>query len=169
MPLLRRPKGPFQIGNDVRSFEGTRYIPQLRMGLGVEAAGLAAVNCPGEDLESMQKALEDMKGAVAEHQLDLLVEADLRFHRIICIASTNPHFVALFDFLGLHLKYAITQTRRSSSEKPPHLANTQRGHEMIFFAINTRNAEAARAAARLHVLNTPSGSRSTPTTYAAPR
>ena len=113
MPLLRRPKGPFQIGNDVRSFEGTRYIPQLRMGLGVEAAGLAAVNCPGEDLESMQKALEDMKGAVAEHQLDLLVEADLRFHRIICIASTNPHFVALFDFLGLHLKYAITQTRRS--------------------------------------------------------
>ena len=75
------------------------------------AAGLAAVNCRDEGLETMQKALEDMKAAVAEYHLDRLVEADLRFHRIICVASTNPHFVSLFDFLGPHL-IAITQTRR---------------------------------------------------------
>ena len=133
------------------------------MGLEVEAAGLAAVNCRGEDLETMQKAHEDMKDAVGEHQLDRLVEADLRFHGIICVALDQSTLRRV-----VRLPRAAPQIRDhpdapASSEKPPHRANAQREHEMIFFAINTRNAEAARAAARLHVLNTLSGSRPTPT------
>ena len=112
------------------------------------------------------QTLEDMKAAVAEYHRDWLIEADLRFHRIICVASTNPDFVSLFDFLGPHPSRRRTGTRRRS---PRGLADAQREQEMIFFAINTRNAEAAHAAAPSTPSIRWSGSQPTPTTYAARR
>jgi GntR family transcriptional regulator, transcriptional repressor for pyruvate dehydrogenase complex len=145
----------FQISNEgSKKIQGTRHILELRMGLEVEAAGLAAVNRRPSHLEDMTKALENMRDATDEMAIDRLVLADLRFHRAICIASSNPHFVAFFDFLEPHLHYAITQTRLRSSKRPQRLDDAQREHEMIYFSIERRNAEAARAAARQHVSNT---------------
>jgi GntR family transcriptional repressor for pyruvate dehydrogenase complex len=145
----------FQISNEgADNVEGTRHIIELRMGLEVEAAGLAALNRQSKHLADMNKALEEMRAATADMAIDRLVAADLRFHRAICVASSNPHFVAFFDFLEPHLDYAITQTRLRSSRRPPRLDDAQREHEMIYLSIAHSNPEAARAAARLHVSNT---------------
>jgi GntR family transcriptional repressor for pyruvate dehydrogenase complex len=124
------------------------------MGLEVEAAGLAASHRLAEHLAEMTRALAEMQGASDDMQISRLVTADLSFHRAICIASTNPHFVAFFNFLEPHLKYAITQTRIRSSKRPQRLDDAQREHEMMYVAIERQNPEAARAAARQHVSNT---------------
>jgi DNA-binding FadR family transcriptional regulator len=145
----------FQIPNDgAKKVEGTRHILELRMGLEVEAAGLAAIHRQPGHLVAMTKALSDMRAAREDMKIDQLVAADLAFHRAICIASTNPHFVTFFDFLEPHLNYAITQTRLRSSKRPERLDDAQREHEMIYMSIERQNAEAARAAARQHVTNT---------------
>jgi GntR family transcriptional repressor for pyruvate dehydrogenase complex len=148
------PQG-FQIPNEAaKKVEGTRHILELRMGLEVEAAGLAAVHRRPEHLEELTKALAEMRAARESMEVKRLVAADLGFHRAICVASTNPHFVAFFDFLEPHLKYAIVQTRLRSLQRPQRLDDAQSEHEMIYRSIERRNAEAARAAARQHVSNT---------------
>lgn len=145
------PQG-FQIPNDgAKKIEGTRHILELRMGLEVEAAGLAAVHRRPEHLEDMSQALSDMRAAGENMEVKRLVAADLRFHRAICIASANPHFVAFFDFLEPHLKYAITQTRLRSLQRPQRLEDAQTEHEKIYRAIHRGNPQTARAAAREHV------------------
>jgi GntR family transcriptional repressor for pyruvate dehydrogenase complex len=145
----------FQISNEgAKKGDATRHIIELRMGLEVEAAGLAALNRKTTHLADMKRALAKMRAATAAVAIDPLVAADLRFHRAICIASSNPHFVAFFDFLEPHLDYAITQSRLRSSKRPPRLDDAQREHEMIYLSIANSNAEGARAAARQHVSNT---------------
>ena len=131
-----------------------RHILELRMGIEVEAAGLAASNGKEADLAALRKELQEMVDAVERHDIDQLVRADLRFHRQICLASTNNYFVSFFDFLEPHLREATHQTRQRSSRTSSRLADAQREHEMIYYAISKRNPEAARAAARLHILNT---------------
>jgi GntR family transcriptional repressor for pyruvate dehydrogenase complex len=145
----------FQIPNeDAKNVEGTRHILELRIGLEVEAAGLAAANRQDHHLADMMAALNDMQAATVEKAIDPLVAADLRFHRAICVASTNPHFVRFFDFLEPHLRYAITQTRLRSSKLPQRLKDAQAEHQRIYFSIDRCDPEDARAAARQHVSNT---------------
>jgi GntR family transcriptional repressor for pyruvate dehydrogenase complex len=145
----------FQIHNeDAKKVEGTRHILELRIGLEVEAAGLAAINRQDNDLAAMKAALIGMKTATVEKAIDRLVAEDLRFHRAISVASANPHFVRFFDFLEPHLNYAITQTRLRSSKHPQRLDDAQHEHEMIYISIDQRDPEAARSAARVHVSNT---------------
>jgi len=145
----------FQISSEsAKRVEGTRHILELRVGLEVEAAGLAASHRSKHDLADMNAALKEMRLAVQEMSIEKLVEGDLHFHRAICVASANPHFVAFFDFLEPHLRYAIKQTRVRSSQRPQRLDDAQREHEMIHMSIEELNPEAARAAARQHVSNT---------------
>lgn len=145
----------FQISREAaKKVQGTQQILELRIGLEVEAAGLAAIHRWPAHLDDLKGVLAEMRSARENMQIDRLVSADLAFHRAICVASGNPHFVAFFDFLEPHLKHAITQTRLRSSKRPQRLDDAQREHEMIFLSIERQNPEAARAAARQHVSNT---------------
>jgi GntR family transcriptional repressor for pyruvate dehydrogenase complex len=145
----------FQISSEgSKKAEGTRHILQLRMGLEVEASGLAAINRNHKHLSDMTIALKDMRVATKEMILEHLVAADLRFHRTICVASGNPYFVAFFDFLEPHLNYAIMQTRLRSAKRPQRLYDAQREHEIIHSSIESGDANAARSSARKHVSNT---------------
>jgi len=145
----------FQIANvGASDLQGIRPILELRMGLEVEAASLAAGRRQVRHLAEMRKALKAMEVSAATGSFDSGAEADLRFHRAICVATKNPHFVAFFDYLRQYLQEAITLARRRSATSPRRAGNAQAEHIAIFDAIEKQDAEAARVAARRHVMNT---------------
>lgn len=138
-----------------RTHDGIRHVLELRMGMEVEAAGLAANGRTRQQLAEMRGCLAEMRAATDALDLDRLIAADLQFHRTVCVASRNPLFVSLFNFLEPHLSHAIAQTRvRSSRHGRKRLEDAQDEHKRIFAAIERGDTPAARAAARRHIANT---------------
>ena len=134
--------------------EGIVKVTELRMGLEVEAAGLAAVRRQLKHLREMQNALNALSKAVTEGSVTRGVDADLRFHRAICDATDNAHYSAFFTFLAPFLKAALTVTRRNSMQRPSRIADVEAEHHAIYAAIHSGQINAARDAAREHVVNT---------------
>lgn len=141
-------------GESADDLESIAKVTELRMGLEVEAAGLAAVRRQPKHLREMQRAVDALGNAVADGSINRGVEADLRFHRAVCEATQNEHFVAFFAFLAPFLKASLTVTRRNSMQRPNRIKKVEAEHEAIYAAIRAGRADAARGAAREHVANT---------------
>lgn len=126
---------------------------ELRIGIETEAAALAAIRCEDHHLRAMRAALDDFERAVAAGQD--AVDADLRFHRGIAVATGNPHFAGLMNTLG----DGIIPRARLGAEVPgdpdrvAYLRRVNTEHESIFDALAAHDADAARAAMRTHLVN----------------
>lgn len=126
---------------------------ELRTSVESEAAGLAATRRTDEHLQEMRSALEDFQRnltAVGE-----TVPPDFRFHLAIAQATGNRYFSDLMSHLGLEV---IPRTRISSSwlnveQRAKHLQKVNQEHQDIYAAIERRDSEAARAAMRIHLVN----------------
>jgi GntR family transcriptional regulator, transcriptional repressor for pyruvate dehydrogenase complex len=144
----------FQIsGDSADDHNGIHKILELRMGVEVEAAGLAAANRTAKDLLQMQEALEAVHKSVSVGSVPEGVEADLRFHQAICAATENPHFDAFVSYLSPFLRGALAVTRRNSTERLKRINEVDAEHQAIYNAIAAGDPEAARLAARRHITN----------------
>ena len=144
----------FQIaGFSEDDHDGIHQILELRMGVEVEAAGLAALKRTPEDLLQMREALDLVQQSVSEGSVAGGVEADLRFHQTVCSATGNPHFDAFVTYLSPFLRGALAITRRNSAERLKRINEVDAEHQAIYKAIETGNADGARKAARRHIMN----------------
>jgi len=126
---------------------------ELRTSVESDAAGLAALRRTDEHLREMQSALHDFEQHLAA--VGETVEPDFRFHLAIAQATGNRYFSELMGHLGLEI---IPRTRISSAwlnvEQPAqHLHKVNQEHRDIYAAIERRDPEAARAAMRIHLVN----------------
>ncbi|RTL75834.1 MAG: FadR family transcriptional regulator [Bradyrhizobiaceae bacterium] len=133
----------------IRSPEVIRVL-ELRLGVETEAAALAAARADAADLKRIEAALEAMRRCIAlgEDASD----ADLRFHQAIARAARNPLFVDFVVFLHEHLRDGVTLSHEGSRRRgvmPAVLGE----HEQIVAAIIAADVDAAREAARRHLLN----------------
>jgi GntR family transcriptional repressor for pyruvate dehydrogenase complex len=133
--------------------DGIHKILELRMGVEVEAAGLAAQKRTRRDLLEMQEALDSVQKSVSEGSVAGGVDADLRFHQAICSATDNPHFEAFATYLSPFLRGALAITRRHSAERLKRLNEVDAEHQAIYNAIEAGDADTARQAARRHITN----------------
>jgi len=125
----------------------------FRLGIEVEAAGLAALRHTPEQLQDIAGALDAFRASRAKPSG--AVEADFRFHLNIAVASNNHYYVELFSSLGPTM-IAMPQTRLRSadeSEQDEHFSRVVFEHEAIFAAIARRDGAGANAAARVHLAN----------------
>ena len=129
-------------------------ILELRLGLETEAAGFAALRRNQEDIAAMQATLAAMEHCIEAKDIEKSIEADLDFHRSICVATRNPHFDQLFLFLSQFVRDNISISRRNSATAEGRGMDAQEEHSAIFVAIREGAPEAARQAARQHVVNT---------------
>ncbi len=143
----------FQIA-DEKGLRSARHILELRLGLEVEAAGLAAKRRQIKNLSEMQRALNVMEQSVVDGALERGADADLSFHRAICSATQNPHFLTFFDYLRPFLRKAILLSRRRSTVILKRIGDSQTEHDRIFTAIEKQSVEAARNATREHIMRT---------------
>jgi len=148
--------GRFQFGNAASSGGGIfdmLEMLELRTSIESEAAGLAALRRSDEHLQEMRSALDDFEKHLAT--VGETVSPDFRFHLAIAQATGNHYFGELMSHLGLEV---IPRTRISSSwlnveQREQHLQKVNQEHQDIYAAIERRDPEAARAAMRIHLVN----------------
>jgi DNA-binding FadR family transcriptional regulator len=126
---------------------------ELRAGLESDAAAWAAQRRGDEHLREMRAALHDFEQHLA--QVGETVAPDYRFHLAIAQASGNHYFGELMAQLGPQVipRTRVSSARLDAAQRERHLRKVHQEHEDIHAAIERRDPEAARAAMRLHLVN----------------
>jgi GntR family transcriptional repressor for pyruvate dehydrogenase complex len=144
------PDTPFRIDPTVvDSIQTVLQVAELRRGLESEIAALAAERGNKKQIADIGAKLQAIVDAVAAGGDG--VDADMEFHRSIARATGNPHFLALWDFLGQFLKGAVTISRAWEARQEETRSQVQEEHKAIYEAIAAKDPEAARVAARRHM------------------
>ncbi|HEY4373407.1 MAG TPA: FadR/GntR family transcriptional regulator [Burkholderiales bacterium] len=147
-------KRPFRIDPaEFRSIGDVVNLMELRIGVEVEAAGLAAERITPASRDRLQRALKALDGAMARGQSG--VAEDFHFHQAIAYAARNPQFGRFLEFLE---RFLIPRKRvRTGLEKPQdlkaYLERIQGEHRRIVEAIVAGDSAAARQAMRKHLSN----------------
>ena len=143
---------PFRIDPDeVKSGKDVLQILELRMGLEIEASGLAAERRTSHDLILIEAALRSIEAEIEFG--GNAVDADFRFHLAIFRSAHNRYFPQLLEFLGNFIIPRQTLTLASDSERVRYLRKIQAEHVAIYEAIRAQNTATARKAARQHLSN----------------
>ena len=143
---------PFRISPEgLLSIEGVLDILELRMGIEIESAGLAAERRSDGDLVQMRKALQAFEESLGRGED--AVGADFDFHRAVASATGNPYFVTLLDYLGWQIipRRTVHVTAQNEPGLAAYLHTVLSEHQKIFRAIEAGNARAARSAMRRHL------------------
>ncbi|HSW17814.1 MAG TPA: FadR/GntR family transcriptional regulator [Ramlibacter sp.] len=146
--------GAFRIPADqLGTLQDVIAVPELRIAVETESAGLAAVRRTEANVLAMRSALEAFNTAV-EAGRDA-VGPDFQFHLEIARATQNPHFAQMMGALGGSM---IPRARLESSEpltpqRQEYLRRVNAEHESLLTAIVRQDADAARAAMRTHLSN----------------
>jgi DNA-binding FadR family transcriptional regulator len=123
-----------------------RSIYELRFGLEVAAAGLAAIYRTDHDLQELEEAL----AAIAAPETRRA--ADLRFHTALAAASRNEHYERLLPLLAGELSVLIREAHRGcGAYQIPKGEFLVAEHRAIHDAILQQDADAARAAMEAHL------------------
>ncbi|MEU6705986.1 FadR/GntR family transcriptional regulator [Streptomyces wuyuanensis] len=124
-------------------------IVEVRRPLEGEAAYLAATRASAGDLARMKQALDAIDAAVAAGGDG--VDEDLAFHRTIAESTGNAVMVSTVRYLGEVLRGGIRVTRANEARRGDFIEEVRQEHHAILTAIEARDADAARDAARLHL------------------
>jgi GntR family transcriptional regulator, transcriptional repressor for pyruvate dehydrogenase complex len=148
------PRRPFRIeGGELRSLREVIEVMELRTGIEIEAAGLAAERASAVRLARIGDAYKAVDRAIGRG--DAGVDEDFAFHRSIAEATENPQFVNFLEYLGRFIipRQTIRITVDGPAERRAYLAKIQEEHRDILDAVRAKSAQAARAAMRRHLLN----------------
>ncbi|GAA0604719.1 L-lactate utilization/bacilysin biosynthesis transcriptional regulator LutR [Virgibacillus siamensis] len=127
-----------------------KELSEVRKILEVGAVELAAQNHLPHELEPIEKALMDMKGAKGRG--DVGEKADLDFHLAIAKASHNDMLINLMSSVSDIMVESMRETRRLvlySEEKSQQL---YKEHEQIVAGIKSRNPDGAKDAMLNHLV-----------------
>ena len=139
------------VPTDLESIGDVISVLELRIGIEVEAVGLAAQRHDDEDLRRIKGRLDALNRAVETGEPG--AAEDAAFHRAILVATHNPYYARLFDTFG-NLMIPRQWARFESMEadqRRRHAARMRREHEAILRAIEGRDEPSARRALRAHL------------------
>jgi DNA-binding FadR family transcriptional regulator len=144
---------PFKIKfDDLHSLREVLDVMELRTGVEVEAAGLAAERGTPAQLRRLTEGFEAISAAIRRGESG--VAEDYAFHCSIADATGNPQFNRFLEYLGHFIipRHTIPGgpgLRLSRS----YLDTCQKEHWQIVAAIRGHAVAKARAAMRRHLLN----------------
>jgi GntR family transcriptional repressor for pyruvate dehydrogenase complex len=126
---------------------------EVRAGVEVEAAGLAALRRTDAQLAEMRRLLDIFEAHVQDP--GDTVSPDFRFHLQIAEATGNAYFVEVLTPLDATVipRTRINSATMSSAALPKYLSMVNQEHEAIYRAIARGDSVAAQAAMRLHLSN----------------
>ncbi|MCW5770860.1 MAG: FadR family transcriptional regulator [Rhodospirillaceae bacterium] len=149
--VMRR---PFRIDPEgLRSVAEVLNVMELRLGVEVESAGLAAERATPAQMKIIADALKQIDRAIARDEA--AVDEDYALHAAIAAATGNGHFERFLEYLGRHIipRQSIRIEPGRLSSQRAYLEKIQAEHRTIFAAIRDRDPAAARHAMRLHLGN----------------
>jgi GntR family transcriptional repressor for pyruvate dehydrogenase complex len=126
-------------------------VLELRLGIEVEAAALAAERRTVEDLVALAESLQALEAA--NDQQDDGAEHDFAFHRAMLVATHNPYFPEILEVFGglISPRQKLRLGGMTASDRVRHLRNVAKEHRSIFTAIEASDAVAARKTVRAHL------------------
>ena len=145
-------RAPFRIDPDLlRSLDDVLGIMELRLGVEVESAGLAAERSTRAQVKGIGAALDAIRDAT-EAGLSA-VEEDLGFHLAIAESTGNFQFARFLQFIGGYLipRHTVSGLPERMGGRKKYFAMLQEEHRRIFEAIRDRKPGAAREAMRAHL------------------
>ncbi len=145
---------PFRIDPDqLKTIREAINVMELRTGVEIEAAGLAAERGSNQQRERVARAFEAFERAVA--RFDSGVEEDFALHRAIADATGNPQFHHFLDYLGRIIipRQSVRYGSEATEQRQAYLARLVREHRAIAEAVVGRQVAEARAAMRRHLMN----------------
>jgi len=144
---------PFRIDPDeLRSIAEVVKVMELRTGVEVEAASLAAERASVGSRRRIASALSAIDAALARGES--AIDEDFAFHQAIAAATENPHFMRFLEFLGRFLipRQSVRIGLKSGKELRSYLERIQTEHRAIATAIEGADVSGARRAMRRHLL-----------------
>jgi DNA-binding FadR family transcriptional regulator len=144
---------PFRINPDgLHSIAEVVEVMELRTGVEVEAAGIAAERVNAASRGRIVKSLGAIDAALARGEA--AIDEDFAFHQAIAEATGNPHFMRFLEFLGRFLipRQSVRVGLRTAKDQRSYLQRIQTEHRAIAAAIGTGDVAAARRAMRRHLL-----------------
>jgi len=148
------PRRPFRIdGSELGSLRKVIDVMELRTGIEIEAAGLAAERASPAGVRRITDAYEAINQAIRRG--DSAVDEDFALHCRIAEATENPQFLRFLDYLGRFIipRQTIRRTAASPRERQAYLKQVQKEHREIVQAVGAHAVQRARAAMRRHLLN----------------
>lgn len=124
-------------------------VVEVRRAMEAEAAALAAARATPEDIRRIRAALtaidEDVRAGGDG------VDADLAFHQSIGDATANTVLAETLRYISALMHNGIRVTRANEARRDDFIAQVRQEHLNLVAAIEARDIEGARAAARLHM------------------
>jgi GntR family transcriptional repressor for pyruvate dehydrogenase complex len=145
---------PFRIEVDeLDSLREALEIMELRTGVEIEAAGLAAERSQSARVKNIADAYARIEGAVGRGET--AVDEDFAFHCSIADATGNSQFKRFLEYLGRFIipRQSIRKSLPQLEDQRAYLARIQTEHLEILDAIRAGTPPAARAAMRRHLVN----------------
>jgi DNA-binding FadR family transcriptional regulator len=125
---------------------------ELRTGVEVEAAGLAAERATPAQIKKITERFNGIQAAIDRGET--AVDQDFAFHCEIAEATGNQQFKGFLEYLGSFVIPRQTVWGRSAPLLGrSNLTSFQREHEQILNSIRTGAVQKARAAMRAHLSN----------------
>jgi len=144
---------PYRVDFDEHSpLQDVLNVMELRTGVEVEAAGLAAERASSTQVKRIANRFVAINAAIAKGGSG--VDEDFAFHCEIAEATRNPQFRGILEYLG---RFIIP--RRPGGDRHASLTHLrevpafQREHENILNAIRAHAASRARSAMKRHLNN----------------
>jgi len=145
---------PFRVDFDERSpLREVLNVMELRTGVEIEAAGLAAERASPAQLKKITDRYNAIQAAIDRGES--AVDEDFAFHCAIATATGNPQFTRFLEYLGSFIipRRSIWNGPSSSASRRVQLDTFQTEHEQILQAIQAGEVSQARAAMQRHLLN----------------
>jgi GntR family transcriptional regulator, transcriptional repressor for pyruvate dehydrogenase complex len=143
---------PFRIEVDeLTSLREALEVMELRAGVEIEAAGLAAERHNATDMKKILRAYSRVEGAVARGEP--AVDEDFAFHCSIADATGNAQFKRFLEYLGRFIIPRQSIRKGRIEDQRAYLQRIQNEHLEIVEAIRQGEARAARAAMRRHLVD----------------
>lgn len=119
-----------------------RDLCEVRLAIEPTASGFAALRALPEEIQAIERALEEREATAARPDTELAVLLDLEFHTAVVAASHNALFRQLNAIIREPFRAALTYTTRM----PASVALALEGYRELFEAIRDRNPLGARTA-----------------------
>jgi len=145
-------RAPFRIEPErMQTLDDILDVMELRLGVEIESAGLAAERASRAQVRAIAHALQAIEEASAAGRS--AVDEDLEFHRAIAEATGNAEFPRFLQFIGRHLipRRTVSGLPERMGGERAYLALIQEEHRGIYQAIESRDAKGAREAMRRHL------------------
>jgi len=145
---------PFRLDlDDERSLLEVLQVAELRTGVEIEAAGLAAERGSAGAMRKIDDAYKSIERAIGRGED--AIDQDFAFHCSIAEATGNPQFRRFLDFLGRFIipRQTIRADAGTKDTRRTYLERLQKEHREICEAIRDREVSEARGAMRRHLLH----------------